>query len=147
MLRSRVFLTALAFAALTSIASAGTTPVIVSPDTAKWQPVSNFKGWQMAAIVGNPETPGAYYAYFLKAPAGAKAPPHFHKMTENVTVISGAVMFGLGDTIDLAKVKTFGPGTFVSIPAGAHHYAVIKSDAIIEVSGIGPGTTTLIHKQ
>ena len=146
MLRSRVVLTALALAALTSAASAATAPTIVTVDTATWQPVQQFKGFQLAPIVGNPDTPGAYYAYLLKAPAGAKATPHFHRMTENVTVISGTVMFGLGDTIDIAKTHTFGPGTVVSIPAGVHHYAVAKTAIVIEVSGIGPDTTTFIHK-
>jgi quercetin dioxygenase-like cupin family protein len=146
MLLSRVFLTAVACAALCAIAAAASSPVIVTPESAMWQPVPQFKGFQMAPIVGNPDKPGAYYAYLLKAPAGSTAPPHFHKMTENVTVISGTTMFGLGDTVNMAKMKTFGPGTVVSIPAGIHHYAVAKTDIVIEVSGIGPDTTTLIHK-
>jgi quercetin dioxygenase-like cupin family protein len=120
--------------------------VIVTPDTATWQAVPQFKGFQMATIVGNPDKPGAYYSYLLKAPAGSKAPPHFHKMTENVTVISGTTIFGLGDTIDLTKAKAYGPGTVISIPAGVHHYAVVKSDMVIEVNGIGPDTTTFVHK-
>lgn len=145
MLLSRIFLTAVACAALSAIAAASPSPVIVTPATATWQPVPQFKGWQMATIVGNPEKTGAYYAYLLKAPAGGKAPPHFHQMTENVTVISGTVMFGLGDTVDMAKMKTFEPGTVASIPAGVHHYAVAKTDMVLEVSGLGPDTTTFVH--
>jgi quercetin dioxygenase-like cupin family protein len=145
MLLSRIFLTAVACAALTAVAAAAPSPVIVTPETATWQPVPQFKGWQMAMIVGNPDKPGAYYAYLLKAPAGGKAPPHFHGMTENVTVISGTAMFGLGDTIDVAKTKTFGPGTVASIPAGVHHYAIAKTETVLEVSGIGPDTTTFVH--
>lgn len=146
MLRSPVLLAALAFAAVTAIAGAATAPTIVTPENAKWQAVPQFKGWQMAAIVGDPNKPGAYYAYFLKAPAGGKAPPHFHQMTENVTVISGTVMFGLGDTFNESKMSSFGPGTVASVPAGAHHYAMAKTDMVIEVSGIGPDTTTFVHK-
>ena len=146
MLLSRAFLTALAVALLTSVAAAAPAPTIVTLQTAKWQPVPQFKGWQMAPIVGNPDKPGAYYAYILKAPAGGSIPPHFHGMTENVTVISGTGMFGLGDTVDLAKAITAGPGTFVSVPAGLHHYAAAKTEWILEVSGIGPDTTTFVHK-
>jgi quercetin dioxygenase-like cupin family protein len=146
MLRSRVFLAALACAALTSIAAAATTPTVVTPANAKWQPVPKFKGWQMATIVGNPEKPGAYYAYLLKAPAGGEAPPHFHGMTENVVVISGTGMFGIGDTINEAKAMTVGPGTIISVPAGLHHYAVAKTELVIEVSGIGPDTMTPVKK-
>jgi quercetin dioxygenase-like cupin family protein len=141
-----MLLTAIVCATLSAAAIAAPTPVIVTPATATWQPVPQFKGFQMAIVVGNPAKPGAYYAYLLKVPAGGKAPPHFHGMTENVTVISGTALFGLGDTIDLAKTKSFGPGTVASIPAGVHHYAVAKTDTVLEVSGIGPDTTTLIHK-
>jgi quercetin dioxygenase-like cupin family protein len=143
MLRSRVFLTALAFAALTAVATASS-PVIVMPDTAKWQPVPGFKGWQMAAVVGDPTKSGGYYAYLLKAPAGGTAPPHYHKMTENVTVISGTFMVGIGDKMNEATMKTLSPGTVVSIPAGLHHYAMAKTETLLEISGIGPDSTTLL---
>lgn len=146
MLRFRVFLTALAFGAVTAMAAAATMPTIVNPDTAKWQPVPQFKGWQMAMITGDPNKAGAYYAYLLKAPAGGKAPPHSHGMTENVVIISGTALFGVGDTIDMSKAKAFGPGTVVSIPAGVHHYAVAKTELVLEISGIGPDTTTPVHK-
>lgn len=145
MLRSRVFLAALVFTAFSSLAAAAA-PTIVSPDNAKWQPAPGFKGWQMATVVGNPAKAGAYYAYLLKAPAGGEAPPHFHGMTENVTVISGDFMVGLGDSINQSAMKTLPPGTIVSIPAGVHHYAVAKSETVLEISGIGPDTTTILHK-
>lgn len=145
MLLSRIFLAAIACAALSAVASAATTPVIVSPETATWKAVPNFKGWEMAAVVGDPSKPGAYYAYFLKAPDGAKAPPHFHKMTENVTVISGTFLVGLGDTMNVATMKALGPGTIASVPAGVHHYAMAKGPIVIEVSGIGPDTLTPVH--
>ncbi len=146
MFRSRVFLTALLCAALTAAAGAATTPTVVNPDTAKWQPVPQFKGWEMAVIVGDPSKAGAYYAYFLKAPAGGKAMPHSHGMTENVVVISGSGMFGVGDSINTAKMMSVGPGTVISVPAGVHHYAMTKNGMVLEISGIGPDTTTYVHK-
>lgn len=146
MLFSRAFLTALAFATLATAAAAAPTPVVVTLDTAKWQPVPQFSGWQMATIVGNPEKAGEYYAYFLKAPAGGRAAPHFHGMTENVVLISGSGMFGIGDTIDDSKAMTLSPGTVISVPAGVHHFAVAKTEMVLEVSGIGPDTTTFVNK-
>jgi quercetin dioxygenase-like cupin family protein len=100
----------------------------------------------MATVVGDPAKIGEYYAYFLKAPAGGTAPPHFHKMTENVTVVSGDFMVGLGDSINQSEMKTLPPGTVASIPAGVHHYAIAKTETILVVSGIGPDITTLINK-
>lgn len=145
MLRLRVLLALAAFAALSSVAVASTAPVIVTPETANWQPAPGFKGFQIATIVGDPSAAGAYYAYFLKFPVDGEAPPHFHAMTENVVIISGTVMFGLGDTVDTAKMMTFGPGAVVSVPAGIHHYAMAKGPAVVEISGIGPDVTTPVR--
>jgi uncharacterized RmlC-like cupin family protein len=142
---SRLLLTAAAFAALYATAPAASTPIVVNSQTVTWQ-VSPLKGAQMAPIVGNPSGPGGYYAYLLKLPAGTRVPAHFHAMRETVTVISGVMMFGIGDTMNTAKMMTFGPGNVVSVPASLHHYAMAKTDAIIEISGIGPDTTTFIHK-
>lgn len=146
MLLSRVFLTALAFAAVSALATAAPTPAIVSPDTAAWKPVPGFTGWQVATVVGNPATAGAYYAYFLKGGGGARVAPHFHRNTETVVVISGTFTVGLGDTMNVAAMKPLGSGTAVSVPAGVHHYAMAKGPVVIEISGIGPDTTTFVHK-
>lgn len=146
MLRTRLFLTALAFAATAAIASAATAPTIVTPDTAKWGPAPGFPGWQMAMITGNPSKAGAYYAYLLKVPDGGKAMPHYHGATETVVVISGTLLVGLGDTMQPAKMKALGPGSIVSVPMGVHHYAMAKGPTVIEISGIGPDSTTMLHK-
>ncbi|HLY03253.1 MAG TPA: cupin domain-containing protein [Candidatus Cybelea sp.] len=142
---TRWVLTAAAFAALGATSLAASTPIIVNSQAATWQ-ASPLKGTQMAPIVGNPTGAGGYYAYLLKVPAGTRVPAHFHAMRETVTVISGVMMFGIGDAIDAGKMLTLGPGNVVSVPAGLHHYAMAKTDSIIEVSGIGPDTTTFVHK-
>jgi len=146
MLRTRVFLTALVFAATAAAASAASAPTIVTPETAKWQPAPGFPGWQMAIVTGDPSKAGAYYAYLLKVPDGGKAMPHFHGATETVVVISGTLLVGLGDTMDTAKMKPLGPGSIVSIPKSIHHYAMAKGPTVIEISGIGPDSMTMIQK-
>jgi hypothetical protein len=147
MLPSRIFLTAIACVALSGIAAAAATPVIVTPATATWKTVPSFKGWEMAPAVGDPSKAGAYYAYFLKAPTGTQVAPHFHGNTENVLIISGTFLVGIGDTMNVAAMKPLGPGSVVSIPGGLHHYAMAKSPVLIEISGIGPDSLTFVHKQ
>jgi uncharacterized RmlC-like cupin family protein len=142
---SRSLLTAAAFVALCANALAASTPIVVNSQMATWQ-AGPLTGTQMATIVGEPTGSGGYYAYLLKIPAGVRVPVHFHAMRETVTVISGTMMFGLGDAMDPAKMMTLGPGNIVSVPASLHHYAMAKTDAIIEISGIGPDTTTFVHK-
>jgi quercetin dioxygenase-like cupin family protein len=148
MLFRRVILSGLALAMVAApVAAAAPSPVIVTVTTAKWQPGTGaFKGTQIATIVGDPRKSGAYYSYLIKMPDGMRVPPHFHGMTENVNVISGTLMVGLGDTMDVAKMTALPAGAVASMPAGVHHYAMSKGVTVIEISGIGPDTLTPVHK-
>ena len=136
-----------AFMASAAIAAAASTPTIVTVQTAKWQPGTGaFKGLQIATIVGDPKATGGYYSYLIKMPGGVRVPPHFHTNTENVNVISGTLLVGIGDTMNTAKMMPLSPGAIVSIPGGLHHYAMSRGATIIEVSGIGPDTLTPVKK-
>ncbi len=148
MLLRRAIFTALALGTLAvPLTAAASGPTIVTATTAKWHPGTGaFKGTQMATIVGDPSKPGAYYSYLIKMPDGTRVPPHFHGMTENVNVISGTLLVGIGDTMDVSKMTPLAAGAIVSVPAGLHHYAMSKGVTIIEVSGIGPDTLTPVHK-
>ena len=147
MFAARILLAAMIFAATSASALAAPSPTIVTLDTAKWQQGTGaFTAVQIAPVAGNPTASGTYYAYLIKMPDGVKVPPHFHGMDENVVVLSGTLMVGIGDTIDEAKMAALGPGSIVSVPAGLHHYAMAKGETIIEVSGIGPDSLTPVGK-
>lgn len=147
MFLARVLLTAMLFAAVGATASAAPAPTVVTIQTAKWQQGTGaFAAVQIAPIVGDPKAAGTYYAYLIKLPDGVSVAPHFHGMTENVSVLSGTLMVGLGDSINRSTMLPLAPGSVVSIPAGLHHYAVAKGETIIEVSGIGPDTLTPVGK-
>jgi quercetin dioxygenase-like cupin family protein len=144
---ARVLLTAMLFGVTGAFASADPVPTIVTLQTAKWQQGTGaFAAVQIAPIVGDPSASGGYYAYLIKIPDGVRIAPHFHGVAENVAVLSGTLMVGLGDVMDPSKMLPLGPGSVASIPAGLHHYAVSKGDTIIEVSGIGPDTLTPVGK-
>lgn len=147
MLLRRAIFTGLALAVLAGpITAAASGPTIVTITTAKWHPGTGaFKGTQIAPIVGDPSKPGAYYSYLVKMPDGTRVPPHFHGMTENVNVISGTLMVGIGDTMNVSKMMPLAAGGIVSVPAGLHHYAMSRGLTIIEISGIGPDTLTPVH--
>jgi len=143
----RSIFTTIACVLLASVSAGASVPTIVTAASANWQAAPPaFKGAQIAKIVGDPAKAGGYYAYLLKVPDGAVVAPHFHGMTENVTVISGILMVGLGDAVDRAKMKPLPAGAIASIPAGLHHYAIAKGVTIVEISGIGPDTITFLHK-
>jgi hypothetical protein len=51
----------------------------------------------------------------------ATASPHWHPNRENVTVISGSLEVGMGDTFDQSKLMTFGAGSFTHLDPSMHH--------------------------
>jgi hypothetical protein len=117
-----------------------------SPDDMKWSPAPNAlpTGAQLAVLEGDPMKAGPY-TMRLKMPSGYKIPPHSHARNEHVTVLSGSIHFGMGDSFDEKSMKSFGAGSFAVIDAGTHHYAMAKSDnvlkgrdTIIQLHGEGP---------
>lgn len=53
-------------------------------------------GAKLAVLEGNPTKSGAYTMRLLM-PDGYRIPPHFHAGAEHVTVVSGALMVGMGE--------------------------------------------------
>lgn len=127
-------------AVLSGIAVAATGPVITTPQQIHWVPGTGMeKGTFSAVLSGDPTKPGLYIVR-VKAPAGTVFGPHYHNETENVTVISGALWVGLGDKMDKSKMRPLNAGSFVSVPAKLHHYAMTKTDTVIQIEGMGPET-------
>ena len=89
-------------------------------------------------VQGDPSKEGPF-VYRLKMPAGYKIPPHLHKASENVTVLSGAFSIGIGTQFDQGKGQELPVGGFVSIPPNHPHYAWAGvRETIVQVHGVGP---------
>jgi hypothetical protein len=95
------------------------------------------KGAKLAVLQGDPMKPGPYVLR-LQFPSGYKVAPHSHSKDENVTVMSGTMMLGMGDKPDVKAMKAVKAGEFGSIPAKQNHYAMAKGPTIIQIHGDGP---------
>ena len=71
----------------------------------------------LAVVVGDPAKSGPF-TIRVKAPAGAKLPPHRHHEDRVYTVISGVFYIGQGDDFDPDKLQAFPPGAVVVLPGG-----------------------------
>lgn len=123
-------------------------PMIVMPDATKWMTAKSgpMAGVEMAVLTGNPAKAGPY-SIRIRVKDGAKIPPHYHKEVENVTVISGTFLVGIGDTMAAPdKMKALPPGAYVSLPPNLHHYAMAKGETVIQLDAIGPQTMVMIKK-
>ena len=119
-----------------SAKSAAPEPFIGTPDKVKW--VQFAPGVEHGPVYGNCDKVGAPCVFQLRLAAGAKFPPHWHPVDENVSVLSGTFMAGMGDTYDESKMATLPVGSYVFMPKRMHHFAGTKEGALVQVHGVGP---------
>jgi len=74
----------------------------------------------------------------LKMPDGYRIAPHWHPQRENVTVLSGTLKFGMGDTFDKDKMASFPAGSFAYLDPDMHHYVLTSGEVIVQVHGSAP---------
>jgi quercetin dioxygenase-like cupin family protein len=109
-------------------------------DQIHWAPFRD--GAEIATLVGDPAKPGSLYVIRVKFPPGLFSAPHIHPEDRNVTVIKGTWYAGTGDTFDVNKAVPLKAGSYMYHPAKAVHWDGAKDEeVIVEITGIGPGTT------
>ncbi len=127
------------------LVSAKSAPIIVLPAATHWTTLTSgpMAGAQMAVLFGNPAKAGSYIIR-VKVKDGTKFGAHYHSELENVTVISGTLLVGLGEKMDASKMTAVPTGGFVSVPANLHHYAMAKGETILQIDAIGPRTMMMV---
>ena len=131
-----------------SVACSNSHPTAVGPSDADltWGPAPAVfpPGAQMAVLEGDPGST-ALFTVRLRFPDGYKIPPHTHPTDENVTVLDGTFMVGLGTTFDASQMKSLPVGGFITAPAGHGHYAAAKGQTEVQVHAMGPFVLTYIN--
>lgn len=94
-------------------------------------------GAKLAVLEGNPQEAKSF-TIRIKAPSKYKFPVHSHGITDRVTVISGALMFAVGDTWSDKDLKEMKPGAVGMVPKGVNHYGAAKGETVFQVFGVGP---------
>jgi quercetin dioxygenase-like cupin family protein len=114
--------------------------IMVNLDQTKWGPAPPAlpPGAQMAVLDGDPSKAGAKFTIRAKFPDGYKVPPHWHQTDENVVVLKGVLMMGVGEKFDEAAAQELKEGGFAKMPKGVRHYVWAKGETVIQVHGVGP---------
>ncbi|HWO38325.1 MAG TPA: cupin domain-containing protein [Candidatus Acidoferrum sp.] len=102
----------------------------------KWTPI--IKGCDLAPVSGDPNADGEPFVLRLRCVDGAKIPAHWHPTDENVTVLKGTFLVGMGETFDESKLEPMNVGNFVAMPKEMRHFALAKGETIVQVHGAGP---------
>lgn len=113
--------------------------IVALPNAIEWGPAPPIlpAGARLAVIEGDPSEAGPF-TMRLSMPAGYRIPPHFHRVPEHVTVISGTFLVGMGDTFDENAMTALPVGSFGMIPPGMRHYAMARGETVIQLHGNGP---------
>ena len=119
---------------------------MVAPSAVKWAapPPSLPPGAHFAVVAGDPSQ-AQPFVLRLRVPAGYRIPPHWHPTAENVTVLSGTVALGMGDTFDPAAMQDLPAGGFGTIPSEMHHFFMAKTAATVQVHGMGPFAVNYVN--
>ena len=118
----------------------------VPPSEIKW--VRNAAGTNESAVLfGDPRQPGPYVMRIKWLP-GNMSRPHFHPNDRFFVVISGTWWMGTGEKYDPDNTVPAPAGSYVIHHAGKIHYDGAKEqEAIIQVWGMGPATSTPAEKR
>ena len=120
--------------------------VMLAPGELKWgdPPPSLPPGAKMTVVQGDP-TQAQPFVVRAQVPAGYKVPPHWHPGVENLTILSGTVALGMGETFDESKMTTVPVGGYASLPAEMRHYFMAKTAATFQVHGMGPFVVNYVN--
>ena len=100
-------------------------------------------GMKIAAIQGNSAEAGPY-TLRLSFPDGYRFPAHWHPMAEHLTVLSGTLQVAMGERADETKLKAYGPGDYLYIPATHPHFGGARGVTVIQLHGQGPFAINLV---
>lgn len=119
---------------------------IIIPSEMKWSdgPDSLPKGAQVAVLEGDLKKPGPF-TLRLKFPANYRIAPHWHPVTEHVTVLSGSLYMGMGDNFDENNTTEIPVGGFAYMQPKSHHFAFTRDATEIQLHGVGPWGITYIN--
>jgi quercetin dioxygenase-like cupin family protein len=112
----------------------------------QWGPAPPIfpRGAEMAVLQGDPSTANEFTVR-LRFPNGYRIAPHTHPTIENVTVLKGTFLAGMGEQFDESALKAYGRDAFASIPANHAHYAMARGQTIVQVNAMGPFVLTYVN--
>ncbi|HEY7574296.1 MAG TPA: cupin domain-containing protein, partial [Thermoanaerobaculia bacterium] len=119
-LLSSIALPMAAFAQGDTTAAAPETHVVVMAADVAYQPleVPGFDpGMRLAVLHGDPMGASGPYVVRLAFPDGYRFPAHWHPQAENVTVLNGTLLLGMGAEEDPAAMTEYPPGSYLYLPA------------------------------
>jgi quercetin dioxygenase-like cupin family protein len=100
-------------------------------------------GAQVAIVSGDP-TKAVLTTADLMMPDGYTMPAHFHPVEEQVEVLEGTLLIGVGEVMDQDKAMQANAGDMTMLHPGTQHYFIAKGRTRVRVTFMGPYTVTYV---
>lgn len=102
------------------------------------QPPGFDAGMEIAVVHGNPSVAGQPYVIRLRFRDGYRFPPHWHPVSESLTVLEGRFLLAMGERTDESRLQTYVPGDFLYIEGRHPHFGGATGSTTIQLHGTGP---------
>lgn len=113
--------------------------LMVKPGELEWGPVGSMPPGATAAVLEGDPSKAEDFTMRIRFPANYVIPLHTHPAVERVTVLTGTLYFGVGDTFDREAADALGPGTLAVMGVGVPMYGYTGDEpSIIQLNGRGP---------
>jgi hypothetical protein len=108
-------------------------------------PLNTMKPGQWVEKVWGDPTRSEPFVLRIHQDAGYITLPHVHPIDESITVVKGSWSLGMGRRFDPARLEPMETGAFGMAPKNMAHFALSKTETILQVHGIGPFTSTVVE--
>lgn len=113
--------------------------IMIHPDELEWEPIGSMAGDAKIAVIEGNLSEDTPFTFRLKLPANYTLDPHIHQEYERVTVITGTLHFGHGETSNAAETQALTPGSVAIMAPGEPMFGRTgNEEAIIQLHGTGP---------
>jgi len=102
-------------------------------------------GQWVEKVWGDFSKPGEPFVFRIHQDEGYITLPHTHPGDENITVVKGTWALGMGRRFNRSALEPMETGTFGIVPKNMVHFAWSKTEAVLQVHGIGPFTSTVVE--
>lgn len=113
--------------------------VMVHPDDLSWQSIASMAGDAKIAVIEGDLSKAEPFTFRLRLPADYRIDPHKHPAYERVTVLSGELNFGHGETFDKDATQRLDTGGMAIMASGEAMYGFTgEEETVIQLHGTGP---------
>jgi quercetin dioxygenase-like cupin family protein len=122
-------------------------PTIVNARTVTFTSPPQIPGLSAAWAIGNEKGPGPYLL-LVELKEGAKIRPHHHPDPRIMTVFSGKLAVGFGDSFNEGSMTVVSSGDSFLVPANVPHYSQAQGgDVEYQECGQSPTGTVFVERR